>query len=108
VRCARWCARDLTLLLVKYRCLCVSGIEVGHQRRDVLCRRQPTVRIFANVTKAAGRDGDVERRKAVEWEREFDVCILCVCTIRYLCTACSYHGTPIAVLQLIRLDGLAA
>ena len=50
-----------------------AGIEVSHERGDVLSGGQPGVNVVARVEEAPGGDGDVLHRVTVEWELEAEV-----------------------------------
>ena len=50
--------------------LVLARFEVGHQRRDVLRRRQPRVHVSPRVEETAGGDGDVGDLVTVEGEAE--------------------------------------
>ena len=51
----------------------LAGVEVGHERRDVLRGREPGVDVLARVEEAAGGDGDVADLVAIEGEVERQV-----------------------------------
>ena len=48
-------------------------VKVGHERRDVLRRRQPRVDRLSQVQEAAGRDRHIADRVTVERERELQL-----------------------------------
>ena len=50
-----------------------AGVEVGHQRGDVLGGRKPGVNIVASVEEASGGDGDVLHGMTIERELEAEV-----------------------------------
>ena len=50
-----------------------AGVEVGHERGDVLGGRQPGVNVVPGVEEAPGGDGDVGHQVAIERELEAEV-----------------------------------
>lgn len=63
--------RELTIVNVSdLGVLVLARVEVGHERRDVLRRREPRVHVGPSVEEPAGGDGDVGDLVAVEGEAE--------------------------------------
>lgn len=66
-----------------------TGIEVRHQRGNVLGSGQPRVHIVAGVQEAAGGDRNVLHHVTVEWEFERQLNGLCEWEIEFKYNGCS-------------------